>query len=184
LFVLGANGTGKSSLTQRLISRVANNKRWISAHRQNWFASKAISLSPQQKRQAEQNIRVYDTQSDARWTDHVPAQRANIAIYELVDAENVDGRAIARAVRAGDLEQIEKLKKIDPPVEIINELLKASNLPIELSIDVDQQVVASKCASAPYSVAHLSDGECDRPEAVILLVLRDPPRDIQPPRWR
>lgn len=159
LFVLGANGTGKSSLMQRLNKGHAADSRWISAHRQNWFGSESISLSPQQKRQTEQNIRSYDSQSDSRWTDHAAGQRADITVYELVEAENVDARAIAKAVRAEDSQRVDELKKTDPPIRVINELLKASNLPIELSLHDNEQVMASKSGCAPYSIAHLSDGE-------------------------
>jgi ABC-type cobalamin/Fe3+-siderophores transport system ATPase subunit len=159
LFVLGANGTGKSSLMQRLNNGHAKNARWISAHRQNWFGAESISLSPQEKRQTEQQIRSYETRSDSRWTDHAAGQRPNIAIYELVEAENIDARAISKAVRADDSQRVEELKKKDPPILVINELLKASNLPIELSLHDNEQVVASKLGSNRYSIAHLSDGE-------------------------
>ncbi len=159
LFILGANGTGKSSLIQRLNKSHAKDTRWISAHRQNWFDAESISLSPQQKRQTEQNIRAYDARSDSRWKDHAAAQRADIAVYELVEAENVDARAIAKAVRAEDSRRVDELKKADPPIRVINELLKASNLPIELSLQDNEQVMASKSGCAPYSIAHLSDGE-------------------------
>ena len=158
-FVLGANGTGKSSLMQRLNKSHPKDTRWISAHRQNWFGSESISLSPQQKRDTETNIRDFGYQSESRWMDHYAAQRANIAIYELVESENIDARAIAKAVRSGDSQRVDELKETDPPIRVINELLKASNLPIELSLHDNEQVVASKSGSAPFSIAHLSDGE-------------------------
>jgi ABC-type cobalamin/Fe3+-siderophores transport system ATPase subunit len=158
LFVLGANGTGKSSLMQRLSKAHSKQTRWISAHRQSWFGS-AISLSPQPKRQTETDMRNADTQLHSRWKDDYAGQRANIAIYELVEAENIDARAIAKAVRAENPQLVERLKQADPPIMVINELLRASNLPIQLSLHDNEQVVASKSGSTPYSVAHLSDGE-------------------------
>jgi len=159
LFVLGANGTGKSSLMQRLNRNHSNSARWISAHRQSWFESESISLSPQQKRQTETSIRDTDVHPTSRWMDHHAAQRANITIYELIEAENVAARAIAKAARAENSELVKELAKKDAPIEVINELLKASNLPIELSLHQDEQVMAAKSGSAPYSIAHLSDGE-------------------------
>lgn len=159
LFVLGANGTGKSSLMQRLSKDHRKDTRWISAHRQSWFQSDSISISPQQKRETEANMRSADGQSESRWKDDFAGQRANMAIYELIEAENIDARAIAKAVRAEDSQLVEKLKKTDSPIRVINELLKASNLPLELSLHENEQVVASKFGSAPYSIAHLSDGE-------------------------
>lgn len=159
LFVLGANGTGKSSLMHRLNREHHQNARWISAHRQNWFASEAISLSSQQKRQAENSIRSSDTDSTSRWMDHHAGQRANIAIYELIEAENVDARAIAKAARDDNALLVKELVKRDAPIDVINELLKASNLPIELSLHQDEQVMAAKSGGSPYSISRLSDGE-------------------------
>src|SRR5436309_2564302 len=103
LFVLGANGTGKSNLMQSLNKLHQGTARWVSAHRQNWFESDSINLSPQSKRDHEQSIRSFDVHDQAaRWKDPYASQRTNIAIYELVEAENVDARAIAKAARAND----------------------------------------------------------------------------------
>lgn len=159
IFVLGANGTGKSGLMQRLYATHQGNARRISAHRQTWFQSNAITLSPQQKRDAENSILAMDTQPQARWSDDYSAYRASIAIYDLIDAENVRARSIAGAVDSDDLGLAQKLSKKDAPIKIINELLRLSNIPIEISVRENEQVVASKNGGAPYSIAELSDGE-------------------------
>lgn len=159
LFVLGANGTGKSGLMQRLNRDHHENSRWISAHRQSWFESDSISISPQQKKSAEHNIRNQDREAEARWKDYNASARPNIAIYELVEAANADARAIERAVRQEDTALVQRLKIQDPPLKVINELLRCSNLPITLSIEEGEQVMASKSGSKLFSVARLSDGE-------------------------
>lgn len=159
VFILGANGTGKSSLMQQLYAAHHGNARRISAHRQTWFSSNAITLSPEQKRNTETNIQVTDTQPQARWSDSYSAARASIAIYDLIDAENVRARSIAGAVDGDDMGLAKKLSKKDAPIKIINELLRLSNIPIEISVRQNEQVVASKSSSAPYSIAELSDGE-------------------------
>ena len=51
------------------------------------------------------------------------------------------------------------LSKKDAPIKIINDLLRLSNIPIEISVRQNEQVVASKSGCAPYSIAELSDGE-------------------------
>lgn len=104
MFILGANGTGKSSLMQRLYSNHHAHAQWISAHRQTWFSSNAIDLSPQQKQNMENNIRGTDTRLESRWKDDYPQYRPNIAIYELIDAENLRAREIAGAVDSNNLE--------------------------------------------------------------------------------
>lgn len=104
LFLVGANGTGKSSLMHQFYSAHHANSRRISAHRQTWFASNAITLSPEQKRQTESSIKGIDTSPQARWKDDYSAQRASIAIYDLIDAENVRARSIAGAVDQGQID--------------------------------------------------------------------------------
>lgn len=159
MFVLGANGTGKSGLMQHLYANHRDNARRISAHRQTWFQSNAITLSPQQKRDAENSILTMDTQPQARWSDDYSAYRASIAIYDLIDADNVRNRSIAGAVDDGYMDLAKERSKKDAPIEIINELLRLSNIPIEISVRKNEQVVASKNGSTPYSIAELSDGE-------------------------
>ena len=159
VFVLGANGTGKSSLMQRFYASHFGSARRISAHRQTWFSSNAITLSPQQKRDYESSILSNDTSPEARWSDNYSPYRASIAIYDLIDAENVRARSIAGAVDGDDMGLAKKLSKKDAPIKIINELLRLSNMPIQISVRENEQVVASKSSSAPYSIAELSDGE-------------------------
>lgn len=162
LFVLGANGTGKSSLMQVFYNSHYGNgsvKR-ISAHRQTWFSSNAMTLTAEQKRQAENSILGNDTSLQARWMDNYSAQRASIAIYNLIDAQNVRARSIAEAVDSQDMELASTRSKSNTaPITVINELLQLSNIPVEISVQESEQVVASKSGSTPYSIAELSDGE-------------------------
>jgi ABC-type cobalamin/Fe3+-siderophores transport system ATPase subunit len=159
VFILGANGTGKSSLMHAVYAAHHTAARRISAHRQTWFSSSSLALSPEQKRQTEQNIQGADTGAQARWKDDYSAQRANIAIYDLIDAENIRARQIAAAVDVGNMEMAKTLSQKDAPIKIINELLKLSGIPVEISVRHNEQVMASKSGGAAYSVAELSDGE-------------------------
>lgn len=159
LFVLGANGSGKSSIMHNFYKEHHTNSRRISAHRQTWFASSASTLSPETKRSTEINIQNTDMQPYARWKDDYSAQRASIAIYDLINAENVRARSIAEAVDDDNLDLAQTLSKNDAPIKKINELLRLSNIPIEISVRQNEQVVASKNGCTPYSIAELSDGE-------------------------
>lgn len=159
LFILGANGSGKSSIMQRFYCDHMVNARRISAHRQTWFSSNSLNLSPEQKRNTENNIRQYDADRQARWRDSYSEQRATIAIYNIIDAENVRARAITSAVDNDNLDLAKTLAKEDAPIRIINELLRLSNIPIEISVHANEQVVASKSGGSHYSIAELSDGE-------------------------
>src|SRR5262245_29980852 len=120
LFLLGANGTGKSGLMHRLFTKAASDAHWISAHRPNWFPRGAISLSGEQRRQTGLNISGTDLQAESRWTDHYAAQRVGIAVYDLIDAENVRARRIADAADMQDFELVKVLTKVDAPIKVIN----------------------------------------------------------------
>lgn len=159
VFVLGANGTGKSSLMYAFYAEHSASARRISAHRQTWFESSSLSLSPEQRRQTEQYIHNTDTNVQARWREDYSAQRASIAIYDLVDAENVRARKIAGAVDSDDMKLAKELSKKDAPIKEINDLLRLSNIPIEISVRQNDQLMASKSGSDWYGVAELSDGE-------------------------
>jgi ABC-type lipoprotein export system ATPase subunit len=159
LFVLGANGTGKSNLMQRFYANHQNNARRMSAHRQTWFNSGGITLSSEERRITETHVRSYDIRSQSRWKDDYSSQRPNMALYDLIDAENVRARSIAGAVDASDLNLAQTLSQKDAPIKIINELLRLSNLPIEISVQQNDQVMASKAGGNLYSIAQLSDGE-------------------------
>jgi ABC-type cobalamin/Fe3+-siderophores transport system ATPase subunit len=159
LFLLGANGTGKSSLMFRFSSQNGPKIRRISAHRQTWMNTDALDLTPAGKVQTETNIQNEDRQQRSRYRDSYAAQRASMTIYEILDAENVRARAIAAAVDAGDMAKVAEVAKVEAPITVINELLKQSNIPITISVQANERVMASRGNGPLYSAAELSDGE-------------------------
>lgn len=159
VFVLGANGTGKSSLMHQFFAAHRQSSRRISAHRQTWFDSNTIQITGRQRRDQESNLQHWDADPNSRWRDQYSGARASLAIYDLLDAENVRARKITAAVDEDNLAVAKTLSKEDAPIKIINELLRLSALPIEISVQQSEQVFASKNGSQPYSVAELSDGE-------------------------
>lgn len=159
LFVLGANGTGKSSLMLHFYRQNVNSSKQISAHRQTWFQSGSSTLSPHERKNSETHIQNQDVNSQARWMDHYSSQKANIAIYDLVDVENTRARTITQAFENGRLAEAQMLLQKESPISSINDLLAASNIPIKISIQEGAQIVASKRNGPEYSIAELSDGE-------------------------
>ena len=175
LFIVGANGSGKSSLLQRLFTQHKHSATRISAHRQTWFTSNTLDITPRTRKQTENTLQKADVQEQARWRDDYASQRLNAAIFDLINADNVRSRRIADSIDMGALESAlaanEKdaipqivadalaAKKEDSPLKILNELLKISNLPIDISIENREQLFAKRLGSAPYSIAELSDGE-------------------------
>jgi len=159
LFVLGPNGSGKSGLIQAFNQQENAKSRRLSAHRQTFMQSGDPNITAQQHRDYERNVQNYDANPQARWKDDYAPQRAQVAIFNLISSENVKNREIARAVRSKKFADAEQLGEERSPLGILNELLRASNMPIEISIGEDDRILASKNGGSPYSVAELSDGE-------------------------
>lgn len=159
LFVLGANGTGKSSLLQRFAASAGGSARRISASRQTWFQSSSLEFTATQKQSYEQQARNWDTSANSRWMEQNAQLRSGLTLYDLVDAENVDARGIATALRAGNVAQATELAARVAPIAKINELLQLSNIEIKISVEGNDKLVASKSGSPAYGAAELSDGE-------------------------
>ena len=175
LFIVGANGSGKSSLLQRLFTQHKNNATKISAHRQTWFTSNTLDFTPTTRKQTGKNLQNADVQEQARWKDDYASQRLSAAIFDLINADNVRSRKIADTIDMGALEaalavnENEEMpqivaealaqKKEESPLKILNELLKVANLPIDIFIENREQLFARRLGSPPYSIAELSDGE-------------------------
>lgn len=158
LFVLGANGTGKSSLMYSFHRQHPNHAERITAHRQSWMHSNAVAVTPKQRAEQEDWFKNLFQQSASRWKDEAAQNRTDAAIFDLVNAENERAREIQRAADKGDLSLVQTLAAKEGPFKVINEILKLSNISITLSVGAGETVNASAGGSS-YSVAELSDGE-------------------------
>lgn len=159
LFILGANGTGKSSLMQAFASVNSGQIRRITAHRQTWFRSGSPEFTGKQRAEWELNVSNHDRNAYARWMDDYSNQRAQMAIYDLVDSENVRARNITRAVDAKNADEVERLSAKTGVLATLNRLLRLANLNIVLSIEANDEILATRNDSIPYSISRLSDGE-------------------------
>ena len=157
LFILGANGTGKSSLMQAFASANSDKARRVTAHRQIWFRSGSPEFTGKQRTDYEGRIFHHDQQANARWMDEYAEQRAQMAIYDLVNSENKRSRSIARAVDEKDTAEINDLSNQDGAFRILNRILRLANLDIAISIEENDEIVATRSDSKPYSIAKLSD---------------------------
>ena len=188
MFVLGANGTGKSSLVQHFASQNLGRMKRISAHRQTWMGSDILDIAPSQMSGYENGIRKEDSGRNARVRDEYGSPRATLAIYGLVEAENLLARRIAEAWRAKQMNKLAEWEKTEPPITVVNELLHQSNIPITISVSDKGQVLAQKNGGPEYSVAELSDGERSAvllaadvltvPEGTLLIIIDEPERHL------
>ncbi|WP_016990359.1 DUF4435 domain-containing protein [Flavobacterium sp. ACAM 123] len=159
LFVLGANGVGKSTLMHSLYQQNLEHSKRILAHRQTWFTDNAMNLTASQKKQTDGYILGQDRNKESRWKDDYSSQRSSLSIFNLINSENVRARKITDAVDIDNIEKAKILSNIQAPLQAINELLALSNIPIIISLGKDEQLFASKNGSELYSIAELSDGE-------------------------
>jgi len=159
LFILGANGTGKSSLMQAFALASGEKTRRITAHRQTWFRSGSPEFTGMQRAKHQRSILHHDQQASARWMDEYSEQRAQMAIYDLVNSENVRAREITRAFDAKKMDEVAKHAAKDSAFTTLNRFLRLANLDIVVSVEVNDEITATRNGSKPYSIARLSDGE-------------------------
>lgn len=133
--------------------------RRITAHRQTWFQSGSPEFTGKQRAAYEQHVLHHDRQTTSRWMDDYSGQRAQMAIYDLVNSENVRAREITRAVDAKQEEEISKLSAKDGAFKTLNRLLRLANLDIVVSVKENDEIMATRNGSKSYSIAKLSDGE-------------------------
>lgn len=161
LFILGANGTGKSSLISQLFNYHIHHAKRISAHRQTWFTTNVLDLTPQSRDRFDQEIKFQDQQEKARYIEEHAERKIGVTIFDLINSVTNLDRKIASLVRGGKIQEASKEAETPSPLQVTNELLRLSNIPIEISLEEKQKILARRTNSsdAPYSIAELSDGE-------------------------
>ena len=159
LFVLGANGSGKSALMLLFNQQNERHARKIAAHRQTWMVSDTLDMTSSHKVEIERDIHAEDRRPHSRYRDQYADRRASMTIYDLIDAENARARQMAQAFDARDMTLHAERAKVQAPITVINELLQQSNIPIKITIGANDRLMARKDGGAEYSAAELSDGE-------------------------
>ena len=96
LFVVGANGKGKSSLMHRLYRDNFETAVRITAHRRTWLSSSVVDMTARQKQQNELDMRNQERALQYRWLVRLRAikQHAGMTVFNLIDAENSTARKI------------------------------------------------------------------------------------------
>lgn len=159
-FILGANGVGKSSLLSFLCAKQPDRFRRISAHRQNWFSHHESDLTPTRRRDLEAQVRQRDSFAQNRYRLDFAGERPAMAIFDLMLSENKLNQEIVNYLRTYEASEAHRLvATVMSPIKIINEILKESNIFIEIIIDKDQVASARKNNGPLFPIAQLSDGE-------------------------
>ncbi|MXX99789.1 MAG: AAA family ATPase [Chloroflexi bacterium] len=161
LFVVGPNGSGKSALIQHLVSSSQSLKiRRMSAHRQTWFNSGGLDLTPARRKQFEQENSQLERQYGALWQDHYAQEKQWAVLFDLIAKDNRLARCI-RDLVGKDLQAAKKrFQESVSPFTELNDLLSLGTLLVALENPNDQEILARhRDASEPYSIAQMSDGE-------------------------
>jgi ABC-type cobalamin/Fe3+-siderophores transport system ATPase subunit len=158
LFVLGRNGSGKSSLMYHIYRQHSFRSIRILAHRQNWFSDSTFNINNFQKNDLQRVVSSSLLNSESRWKDEYSQQKISLCILDLINKHNKRARQIADLVDSRAISISDGVSD-SSPLSIINNLLKRSNINISIEIDADEKLVACKGDSIHYSINELSDGE-------------------------
>ena len=162
LFIVGANGSGKSSLMQRLTVDAGDKKiKRITAHRQTWFDSGNIDFTPAARQEYDRETPRYNTLSeDARWRDLRAESNLSALLFDLVAKDNAINESIAQHIRNKDDNQAyEESDKSPSPFNQINEMLARGKLSVALHKTIDQNLLASHPQGDSFGIEKMSDGE-------------------------
>lgn len=164
VFVVGANGSGKSALIQHLVlSLEAGKTRRITAHRQTAFDSERPNFTYPDREQFENQIRHWDLQPDARWKeDRQFGQQKQLAVpSDLIDKENSQARNVRNLVRADNISRAkEASSESTSPFGQINQLFRTGNFAVLLELSESGEIVAHRRDEGTnFRIAQMSDGE-------------------------
>ena len=162
LFVVGANGSGKSALLQHWTSSDDEGKiSRISAHRRTWLESGGINLTPVQRQEFYQYNRDIEQRTDALWKDYNAEGKQSSVLFDLVEREKSRNRRVTHQVDLGNTEEASKVAaESGSPFDRINELLKRATLDVSIEEYEDGGIIACRRDSEQvFSIAQMSDGE-------------------------
>ena len=158
LFILGSNGTGKSSLMQYL-NRNQQNVTWISSLRQTFFQDGPQVLRYKDKEDIEKNIHASEKRARSRWHDDHVAVKPGITITNLVSAIHAQNQEVTDLLYDKQAPAAEQYVQTNTRIlDKINRLLQQANLQISLKLK-KEELLAQKNSSKEYNAAALSDGE-------------------------
>lgn len=156
-FILGANGSGKSSLIY-FIQRLFPDNHLISANRANWLDNETISLGGNTKEEYKQWIKNSTQKESARWNEHHYLEKPKVSLIHLIDSEYERSRKITALMDNEEFEEAKKFSLLPSTIHLINELFRVCNLNIEIEVVSNSKINANKDGQA-YSISKMSDGE-------------------------
>lgn len=162
LFIVGPNGSGKSALIQHAVSSLGSaNVRRISAHRQTWFESSSIDLTPQSRRQFEQNLIGQEPSPEYRYREWNPNFKLASALFDLYAKQSSLARRIMDEAYAKNHAAIDEITECELPIfDQINNLLSLGGFSVTVENKEDEEILARhRDIAEPYGIDRMFDGE-------------------------
>ena len=164
LFMLGANGTGKSALLHHIYQQHSQQAHKVAAYRQTYLASGTLDMSGSQYRAATNNLRQWDSDYQSRYTETRSGySRTNRTLAALMQNQRERDRSATALLDEGKNEAAEQyVQGHRDPFDIINGLFESSNLEVRVFIrpnDPDTLVAQHITTGQTYTIEKLSDGE-------------------------
>ena len=162
LYLVGANGSGKSALVQHLVSSLDGQEfRRLPAFRQMWFSHSVGEITPTTRKQLSASVMHSDRNFTSIWEDSYADSKYAAAIFDLAQKEIHSMRKIGELLYKGKTKKAKRLSsKTESPLTQLNELLSSVGLLIQLTVDEDSNVSARHLnSSTPLGIEKMSDGE-------------------------
>ncbi len=159
-FFVGGNGTGKSSLINKLYRECSdNNSVYMVAYRKNAFNSDVIDYSNSEYINATQRI-LHDSKSEAsRYRTIYEDDRTGVPIVRLKNKTTSHAVKSMQYLKAGG--KPEELV-LHNEIDLVNNIFKNSGFNLEFIIDEESNLMVSNYRYEPakkYSLSQMSDGE-------------------------
>ena len=119
------------------------------------------TITAQSRKQFEQNRMHWDSQENARWMEHNPAQRQSAVLFDLVAKDNTRYRIMGQYTDDKNPTEATRFSmKSMSLFKQLNDLLNLGTLKISLKNSNDEEILAQrKDNDLSYSMAQMSDGE-------------------------
>ncbi len=164
LFVVGANGSGKSALLQFIYKNHLDPKtRWLRAIRSNLIMDDQpqASLTIESRKTVDQDIRQSLSADNTLWASIMEPLPQRRAFYDLIANHKNQAYEFSRWAR----DQTENISakelniKSRSIIADINDIFKQAAIPCEIEITGTDELRAQRLGGNPYHIRQLSDGE-------------------------
>ena len=163
LFVLGANGKGKSALLTMLGLHHHQLAQKVAAHRQTWFNSGRLNLTSEAYQQNAQHIKNADRQTASRYKGNYVSTRPDRALFSLLRETRRIEHEVTTRLKTGSVDSAHQYLRDNPdPIDVINGLFRNTSMDVKIELDPQEPdaLVARRIATnQTYGIEQLSDGE-------------------------